>query len=252
MNDTNEHSGGEPLQQQVEAIKWYHTIDFGGGVVSRGLDNTPDKLRRLKLPDSFAGKTVLDIGAWDGFFSFEAERRGAARVLATDSFIWGGGNPWYGKGGFELARRHFNSKVLDREIDILEMSAEKIDRWDIVFFLGVLYHMKHPLLALEHAADVTKELLVVETVVDMLNISRPAIAFYPGGELSQDPSNWCGPNPSALIGMLQTVGFKRFDVVMPPRPLAMRFVNALQLKMRKNFPFLPQLRTDRMVVHAWK
>lgn len=252
MQKTDNSTDREALQRQVDAIKWYHTIDFGNGVVSRGLDNTPDKLRRLRLPESFAGKTVLDIGAWDGFFSFEAERRGATRVLATDSFIWNGLNPWHGKNGFELARGHFKSRVEDRHVDILDLDSGKVGTWDIVFFLGVLYHMKHPLLALEHAADVTRELLVVETVVDMLNVSRPAIAFYPGGELSQDPSNWCGPNPAALVGMLRTVGFKRIEVVMPPRPFPMRLVNALQLKVRRNFPFLTQLRTDRMIVHAWK
>lgn len=252
MPQQSHHDGSGDLRRAVDAIRWYHTIDFGGGIVTRGLDNTPDKLRRLRLPDSFAGKTVLDIGAWDGFFSFEAERRGAARVLATDSYIWSGRNPWHDKRGFELARTHFKSKVEDRQIDVMDLSAEKFGTWDVVFFLGVLYHLRHPLLALERVAEVTKDMLIVETVVDLLHIRRPAIAFYPGGELSQDPSNWCGPNPAALLGMLRTVGFTRFAVVMPPRPLPMRLLNALQLKTRRNFPFLTQLRTDRMIVHAWK
>ena len=80
----------EELRKQVEAIRWFHRIDLGHGVVTPGLDDTPAKLARLKLPESFAGKSVLDIGAWDGFFSFEAERRGASRVLAVDSFCWTG------------------------------------------------------------------------------------------------------------------------------------------------------------------
>jgi tRNA (mo5U34)-methyltransferase len=86
----------------------------------------------------------------------------------------------------------------------------------------------------------------------MLNVSRPVMAFYPGSELSNDPSNWVGPNPAAVIGMLRTVGFKRFDIVMPPRPFPMRFVNAMQLKIRRGFGFWQQLPTDRIVVHAWK
>ena len=70
------------LRARADAHRWYHTIDLGGGIVTRGVDNSPERLARLGLPVSLAGKTVLDVGAWDGFFSFEAERRGAARVVA--------------------------------------------------------------------------------------------------------------------------------------------------------------------------
>ena len=91
------------LAAKAEAIRWYHTIDLGGGVVTRGIDDSPFRLARLDLPQSLAGLTVLDIGAWDGFFSFEAERRGAARVVAADYFSWHGGG-WGSKAGFELAR----------------------------------------------------------------------------------------------------------------------------------------------------
>ena len=58
---------------------------------------------RLKLPKRLDGRTVLDVGAWDGFYSFEMERRGAAKVLATDHFCWGG-NGWASQDGFNLAR----------------------------------------------------------------------------------------------------------------------------------------------------
>ena len=96
------------LARQAEAIRWYHTIDLGGGVVTKGIDETPVRLARLDLPASLAGLSVLDIGAWDGFFSFEAERRGAARVLAADYYSWHG-DGWGSKAGFELARRTFGS-----------------------------------------------------------------------------------------------------------------------------------------------
>jgi tRNA (mo5U34)-methyltransferase len=240
------------LRARVDAIKWYHTIDFGNGVVSRGMDNSPDKLLRLKLPASFAGKAVLDIGAWDGFFSFEAERRGASRVLAADSFAWTGGVDGVSKAGFELAHAHFGSRVESRTLDVLDLAPDKVGTFDVVFFLGVLYHMRHPLLALERVASVAKELLVLETLVDMLNVSRPAMAFYPGAELSRDPTNWIGPNPAAVEGMLRTVGFTRFEYAMRPRSFPRRLVNAAQLKLRRGFDFLPQLRTDRIVIHAWK
>jgi len=161
--------------------------------------------------------TVLDIGAWNGFFSFEAERRGAKRVLATDSFIWSGAMPGLGKEGFSLARRALGSNVEDLYIDVMDLSPEKIGTFDVVLFLGVLYHMRHPLLALERAASVTAEggMLILETHVDMLHEKRPAMAFYPGGELGNDPTNWFGPNPAAVEGMLKAVGFEKVQMVNP-------------------------------------
>jgi len=104
------------------------------------------------MPENLAGKTVLDVGAWDGFFSFESERRRAERVLATDSFCWSGEGGT--KAGFELARKVLNSKVEDVEMDVLDLSPENIGTFDIVLFLGVLYHMRRPLLALERPGEV--------------------------------------------------------------------------------------------------
>ena len=100
------------LREAVAGIEWWHSIDLGHGIVTPGKDDSPAKLRDLKLPARFDGRSVLDIGAWDGFFSFEAERRGAARVLATDSFAWEGVNVG-SKHGFELARQALDSKVED-------------------------------------------------------------------------------------------------------------------------------------------
>ena len=82
------------------------------------------------MPASLAGKSVLDVGAWDGFFSFEAERRGASRVLATDSYVWDGSHDWGSKRGFELARTALNSKVEDRVIDVLDLAPDKIGMFD--------------------------------------------------------------------------------------------------------------------------
>ena len=64
------------LRARVEALRWYHTIDLGQGVITKGVDNTPQRLTRMGLPENLSGLSVLDVGAWDGFFSFEAERRG--------------------------------------------------------------------------------------------------------------------------------------------------------------------------------
>lgn len=202
----------ETLKRHVAAITWWHTIDLGKGIVTPGLDPTPARLPEIRLPEDLAGLSVLDVGAWDGFFSFEAERRGAKRVLATDSFCWGQGG-WGTKAGFELARRALRSKVEDSDIDPLELSPEKIGTFDVVLCLGVLYHMRHPLLALERVASVTRGRLILQTQVDLAGLTRPAIAFYQGSELHNDPTNWCGPNPAAVVAMLRTVGFGHVEVV---------------------------------------
>jgi len=242
----------EELKSQVATVKWHHSIDLGNGIVTPGQDNSAKKLARLQLPESFAGKSVLDIGAWDGFFSFEAERRGAKRVLATDSFVWRGGCDWADKRGFDLSKGALGSKVEEKEIDVLDLSPEKVGTFDVVFFLGVLYHMKHPLLALERVASVAKDFLVLETAVDMLRYKRPAMAFYVGDDVGRDVTNWCGPNPAAVIGMLKTVGFKRVEVVAGLRSPVFRLARGAYYWRKIGHQFWSTVRTDRIVVHAWK
>src|SRR3990172_3125756 len=135
------------LRAEVHKIAWWHTIDLGHGIVTPGGDiHTAARLQEFRFPANLSGLTVLDVGAWDGFFSFEAERRGATRVLATDYHAWGG-DGWGTKAGFDLAHRALGSKVGSRQIDVLDLSPETVGVFDLVLFLGVLYHMKHPLLA---------------------------------------------------------------------------------------------------------
>jgi tRNA (mo5U34)-methyltransferase len=237
------------LSARVGAVRWYHTLDLGHGVVTPGADNTPYRLARLDLPASFAGRSVLDIGAWDGFFSFEAERRGAARVLATDWYSWRG-TGWGTKAGFELAREALGSRVEDLDIDVLDLSPERVGTFDVVFCLGVLYHLPNPLLALERIASVTRDLLILETVVDLVGIRRPAAAFYPGRELNNDPTNWWGPNLPALCGLLETVGLGdvRTDTPLPRAPY--RAARAIWHAAWGRNRLGPAFRQDRVVVHA--
>jgi len=237
------------LAAKAEAIRWYHTIDLGGGVVTRGIDDSPLRLARLDLPQSLAGSTVLDIGAWDGFFSFEAERRDASRVVATDYFSWHG-EGWGSKAGFELARRALGSRVEDLDIDVMDLSPERVGQFDVVFFLGVLYHLRHPLLALERIASVTRKLLILETVVDMVGIRRPAVAFYPGRELNNDPTNWWAPNVPALHAMLQDVGFTEVRTVTPEPSAIYRAARAVSHRLRGRNSLAEAFRQDRAVVHA--
>ena len=241
----------EDLRRKVSAVKWYHTIDFGNGIVSRGIDDTPYRLSRIGLPASLENRTVLDVGAWDGFFSFEAERRGAARVVATDDYSWSGAG-WGTKEGFNLARQAFGSRVEDIQIDVMDLAPEKIGTFDIVLFLGVLYHLRHPLLALERIASVTAGLLILETVVDMVGFKRPAMAFYPDRELNNDPTNWWGPNIPAVEGMLRAVGFSRVEAVTPPASAGYRAARAVAHWMKRKDRLAPAFRQDRAVFHAWK
>jgi tRNA (mo5U34)-methyltransferase len=99
--------------------------------------------------------------------------------------------------------------VEDREIDVLEHSPGTVGIFDLVPFLGVLYHLRDPLLALERIASVTRELLILDTHVDLLGVRRPAMAFYPGREVASDPTNWWGPNPRAPEAMLRECSFDR-------------------------------------------
>src|SRR5918993_2176304 len=117
------------LRSEVSKVNWYHSIPLGDGVVTPGVDDTPSRLSKIHLPDDLSGKSVLDVGAWDGFFSFEAERRGAARVVAADSFAWNGEN-WSTKEGFELARSTLGSRVEDVDVDVLDLDPARLGRFD--------------------------------------------------------------------------------------------------------------------------
>jgi tRNA (mo5U34)-methyltransferase len=239
------------LERRVAAHRWYHSIDLGGGIVTRGIDDTPVRLARLDLPASLEGLSVLDIGAWDGFFSFECERRGAARVVATDYYSWHGSG-WGTKAGFELAREALGSHVEDVDVDVMDIAPGRLGTFDLVLFLGVLYHLRHPLLAIEKIAAVTRGTLILETVVDLVGLGRPAMAFYPDRELNADPTNWWGPNQEAVVGMLKSAGFDDVRVVTPtPGPLY-RGARAAWHRLRGRNRLIPAFRQDRAVFHARK
>lgn len=142
------------------------------------------------------------------------------------------------------------SRVEDLEIDVLELSPERVGTFDVVLLLGVLYHMRHPFLALERVASVTRDLLIVETVVDCLRYRRPVMALYPGAEMGNDATTWCGPNPAAVVGMLKAAGFTQVDIVADHRGLPFRLAKACLYRLRHDYPFLSTVRTDRMTFHA--
>ena len=241
---------GAELQAAADRITWFHSMDLGHGVRTRGTYDPRRTLPRLALPDRLDGTTVLDVGAWDGFFSFEMERRGAD-VLATDSFSWHG-EGWGTKDGFLLAREALGAGVRDLDISPAEITPERIgDAYDIVIFLGVLYHLRDPILVLERLRAVTRRLLVLETEVGMLLARRAAAKFYPGNELNDDPTNWWAPNVPAVTGMLRATGFRDVSVVWK-RSLPARGAKWAYRRARgpRRMPLREALTTDRFVFHA--
>jgi tRNA (mo5U34)-methyltransferase len=207
----------EELRRRADAVSWWHGgMNLGQGVVTHGrVTPSQSLLPLLDLPD-VTGKSVLDIGAWDGYMSWECERRGAAKVVAVDSFEWdletskwavpnGNGT---GRAGFDLCHEVYNSKVIPVVCEVIDLAPEQVGgTFDVVLFLGVLYHLRHPLLALERVASVVGDLLIVETHTAMNDTTTPAMRFYPGSELNNDKTNWWGPNVACVSSMLHDVGF---------------------------------------------
>jgi tRNA (mo5U34)-methyltransferase len=200
---------------QLHTLGWYHSIELPGGEVIQGLQSIEllkTRLSQFPVPADLRGKRVLDIGAWDGWFSFEMERRGA-QVVALDATR----NP-----KLLLARDLLNSKIEYVNADISRISAKELGHFDIVLFLGVLYHLKHPLLALENICEMTDELACVESYVidDGRDLTAPPILeFYEGTELRGQFDNWCGPNTSCLLAMARAAGFAsvKLESVMEQR-----------------------------------
>lgn len=200
------------------------------------------------------GKSVLDVGAWDGYFSFAAERMGAARVVALDSFVWQN----FSKEPFELARRTLGSRIEDVELEVHEIAPATVGKFDVVFFLGVLYHMRDPMSALESVSSVTDELLVMETLTDMNFTKRPAAAFYPGSDFVGDETNWWGPNTAAVVGMLKEFGFNDVRIMGRRGPLQRlhtaghNLVHAVRSRLSSSAVKLPfsYAASDRLIVQA--
>ena len=183
----------EELRQKVYARPWFHRIDLGNGIITPGVDNSSEKLSYLDFPVDLRGKSVLDIGAYDGFFSFEAERRGAAKVVAADYFCWTQSG-MADRRGFDIAHAALHSKVEPVLIPVEDMLPKALGTFDLVLFLGVLYHSPDPFPYLRIVRSLCKHQLILETHIDAIDYARPAMVFYPGATLNNDPSNFWGPN----------------------------------------------------------
>jgi len=195
------------LQEQVlemTKLGWYHSIQLPTGEVIPGLQSLEtlrERLARFPLPKDLKGKRVLDIGAWDGWFTFEMERRGAS-VVAVDLTA---------NTKFLKAKELMGSQADYHTIDVMELSPASLGLFDIVIFLGVLYHLKHPLLALEKVCAMSTDVVLVESYVSDTHIpdAVPRMEFYEYGELCGQLDNWVGPNTACLLAWCRTAGFAR-------------------------------------------
>ena len=212
-------------------IRFFHSFELPDGKIIKGarpIENIREHADMIfKYP--VKGKSVLDIGAWDGFYSFDAERRGASRVMATDHHAWTGSG-WGTKDGFNYVHEQLGSRVESQDIDVFGLDPLDLGVFDVVIFCGVLYHLKDMVGGLSRAASVTKDLLIVETLTEMNHVTEPAARYYVSGEHNNDTSNFWGPNAACVKGMLKDLGFKRFESWMQD----------------------PVKEKTRLILHAWR
>jgi len=190
---------------------WWHSFELPDGSQIEGVnrvDALKKRLAQFPIPTDLKGKRALDIGCWDGWYTFELERRGA-EVMAIDNWD----NP-----RFRHMHAIYNSRVDYRQLDMYELTPERIGRFDIVLFMGVLYHLKHPLLALERVCALTTELAAVDSFVLREGqyppeiLSRPILEFFETDEMGGQVDNWFGPSLPALLGMCRVAGFARVEL----------------------------------------
>lgn len=223
---------------------WYHKIDLGFGVVTPGW--SPVHPDRYCIPQDLTGKRVLDIGSWDGYWTWEALKWGAAEVVAIDDFSDNLGALKEGQRtgwetfdlcaeafGFECTEhtsvvqkwfKNNNDQKCSRcEMNVYDISEELMGRFDVVFFFGTIYHLKHPLLALEKISDICDGSLHIETasldeyspyrggIGGGFNRNEHVMEFYPDKEYGSNKSNWWAPTLECLGAMMRSVGFVDID-----------------------------------------
>jgi tRNA (mo5U34)-methyltransferase len=220
----------EHIAEHVQKLgKWFHNIDLNG--VKTAPDHFLGDYPNVKyqmfanaIPRDLTGKTVLDIGCNAGFYSIEMKKRGAARVLGIDS------DEVY------LEQARYAAKVLEAEIEFRNMSVYDVgslgEKFDVVIFMGVFYHLRHPLLALDILYDtVVKDLLIfqsmqrgsdqvdqVQSDYDFWNMEifkdpKFPQMYFIEDRYSNDPTNWWIPNRAGMEAMLRSAGF---DIIEHP------------------------------------
>lgn len=202
---------GTDFGLEIAEKGWYHSFELASGERIDGynsLEILHARRAQFGLPEDLSGKRVLDIGAWDGWFSFDAERRGAA-VTSIDcveipNFL-------------EMCKK-LESRADYRIVDFYDLPAEGLGAFDYVLFLGVLYHLKHPLLALEIVCALTTTTAIVDSFITDPAAWQahagdvPAMEFYETDELGNQLDNWIGPSVGCLQALCRAAGFARVEM----------------------------------------
>lgn len=215
----------EEIRRRAAALgDWFHNIDLNGVQTApdhflHDYPNVKWQSFRHAVPEDLAGRTVLDIGCNAGFYAIEMKRRGAARVVGIDS------DERY------LAQARFAAEVKGQEIEFRNLSVYDVaalgERFDIVLFMGVLYHLRHPLLALDLIHDqAAKDLLIFQSMQRGSGGTEPLRSDYDFWERDQfdqpgwpklhfiehdyagDWTNWWAPNEACSAAMLRSAGFE--------------------------------------------
>jgi tRNA (mo5U34)-methyltransferase len=195
------------FSDELAKTGWYHSMELPSGVVQGflSLDHLQHRWSEFPLPENLAGTRLLDVGTWDGWFAFEAERRGA-QVVAVDIV---------GQENFYQAHRELKSNVRHEVCEIYRLPELQIGTFDYTLFLGVLYHLRHPLRALEIVCALTTQLVIVDSfIVDDDGADRtpiPWMEFYEHDELGNQVDNWVGPTLPCLIALCRSAGFARVE-----------------------------------------
>jgi tRNA (mo5U34)-methyltransferase len=220
-------SPNEDLAAQVAALGyWYHKINLPGATVTPGW--APIDPAAYRVPQDLTGKRVLDVGAWGGYWTFEALKRGAREVVAIDDFSdflsrletrasWE---------TFVLCRDAFGyggAQCQHHDISVYDVSETRFGRFDYVFCFGLLYHLRHPLLALDRLAALCDEAIFVESaILDDYSPYRGGIGhgyaggqmvmeFYPDSQYGNNTTNYWVPTLHCLGQMVGSAGFAHVD-----------------------------------------
>jgi tRNA (mo5U34)-methyltransferase len=203
-----ESVNNERMIEYINSFSWVHSIELPNGIITPGEWGAPNKtILELFNALDFKGKSVLDMGCWDGLWSFEAEKRGASMVFAIDDLSQRSYNRQH---TFEVAHQILKSKVIYRpNISVYEIDKLEKQNFDIVLFFGVYYHLKHPLYALSKLRKMLKEggSLLVEGLA--FTSSKNSYAkFYYKRWYRNDPSTWWVPSLKCLLEMIESTFFK--------------------------------------------
>ena len=216
----------EELRLRVNQIRWFHKYELLPGVITPGSSDMIERGPYFQIPADLTGKRVLDIGCADGYFTFLAESRGAS-VVSIDAWP---------RQGYFLAHDVLNSKADFRHMNVYDVHPDTLGMFDIVFFLGVYYHLKNPILALERIAGVTREYAIIESEImpphapdraglrkrlaqaiwiDRLDVCEDTAVsrFYEEDRLGGDPTNWWVPNVPCLMQTIRSAGFPCVELV---------------------------------------